>query len=102
MEPATRAAFCDVTAHHLDTLRTAWRGLVASASTVTVRRRDTGGPVSFKSAPVDNFYSASILPTAEKIGIVDKVCKCLISLNNPLIRTKDIILCSLYDGCYVK
>ena len=69
---------------HLDRLRNAWPDLVASTSTVTAWRCGTGGPGSVKSAPVDNFYSASILPTAEKMGIVDKVCKCLNSLNIPL------------------
>jgi len=97
-----RAAFCGVTAHHLDTLRTARPDLVASASTVTAWRCGTGGPGSAKSAPVDNFYSTSVLPTAEKMGIVDKVCKCLNLLIIPQIRTKVIILCDSYNGCYVK
>jgi len=79
-----RAAICGVTAHHLDTLRTAWPEPVASASTVTAWRCGTGGPGSVKSVPVDNFYSASVLPTAEKMGIVDKVCKWLNLLSNPL------------------
>lgn len=58
--------------------------------------------LSANTAPVDNFYSASILQTAEKTGTVDKVCKWLILLMNPQIRIKVILLSTLYKRFYVK
>lgn len=72
--------------HQPGPLRTARRSLMASASasTLTTWHRSSTRFFSVKNAPVDNFYSASILPTAEKIGIVDKVCKCLNPLSIPL------------------
>ncbi|WP_158081304.1 hypothetical protein [Rhodoferax fermentans] len=54
------------------------------ASTVTAWQRGNRDPLSVKFSPVDNFYSASFLLAAEKIGIVDKVFKCLKSMKNPV------------------
>jgi hypothetical protein len=58
--------------------------------------------LSAKTGPVDNFYSASILQTAEKRGNVDKVCKCLILLNIPVNVRKLFIYATRYNGYYVK
>jgi hypothetical protein len=77
------------------------RRTVASASTVSAWHCGTDTPRSVKNAPVDNFRNTINLSIAEKTGIVDKVHKCLSLFNNPLFRTKVILLCSLYDGCYV-
>ena len=57
--------------HHLDPLRTAWRS-------------GAGALLFVENLPVDNFRSASIVQTAEKIGAVDKVCKCLKTLKIPV------------------
>jgi hypothetical protein len=78
------AALSGLTVQNLDPPRTAWRGLVASARNQLAWRSGAGALLFVENLSVDNFCSASIVQTAEKIGAVDKVCKCLKTLKNPV------------------
>jgi hypothetical protein len=68
---------------------------VSGACAAHGRKRD-------RLAPVDNSASDSRHGNAQKTGIVDKCCKCLICLNIPDNVRKVIHSALIYDGRYVK